>query len=158
MMDRRAFLKKNVTVFLGGAFLANWGTPTQIRAYYQPGKPLLTERNLNRLFADAEKHGGIARHTRHARSDLTDFLRANFSLSPQQTQAIANISAADRQRLNQLLTLAESGNGKVSFQFTGDVRNPRANCGNVVQVLTQTGRQSLTIVTHAASAPAPRSR
>lgn len=116
-MDRRSFLKGEAAVLLGGLFVANWGTRAQIRQYKQAGKPLLTEANLNRFFESAKSRGDLVRHARHARTDVSDFLHSNFSLSSQQETTLAGMTPAQRVQLNELLSHAEEPGAGVNFKF-----------------------------------------
>jgi hypothetical protein len=129
-MDRRSFLKRNAALLIGGVFVANWGTRAQIRKYKQEGKPLLTEANLNRFFEAARSRGDLSKHARHVRTDVTDFLHANFSLSPQQETTLAHLTPAQRGQLDQLMSRAEEPGAAVNFKFVNNVHM----CGTRVSV------------------------
>ena len=121
-MDRRSFLKGEAAFLLGSLFVANWGTPAQIRQYKQAGKPLLTEANLNRFFEEARSRGDLSRHARQGRADVSGFLHANFSLSPQQETTLANLTLAQRAQLGELLSHAEEPGAALNFKFVNSAR------------------------------------
>lgn len=138
-MDRRSFLKGKAA-FLGGLFVANWGTRAQIREYKQAGKPLLTEANLNRFFEAARSRGELGKHVQHARSDVSGFLHSNFSLSPQQETTLARLTPAQRTQLNELLSGAEGPGAALRFKFVNNART----CQTQVSVASVRGTRALT--------------
>src|SRR5579864_1844160 len=131
-MNRRTFLKQNAALLIGSGFLANWGTRAQIKTYKQPGKPLLTEANLNRFFEETRSRGELSKHAHHARTDVSDFLHANFSLSPQQEATLAKLTPAQRNQLDEVLARAEQPGASVNFKF---VANPK-QCATHVNVVS----------------------
>lgn len=116
-MDRRVFLKKNLSGAFGAAFLANWGTIDQIRQYIQQDKPLLTEKNLNRFFATASRKKELDTHLRHANENTVQFLEDNFSLSPMQQKIVKNFTNEDLQQLQELIKTALDEKIVPTFKF-----------------------------------------
>ena len=116
-MNRRFFLKRNVTGLLTAGFIANWGTMEQIRNYMNEEKPLLTENNLNRFFARSARNKELKNHTDEAVENLGNFLDHYFSPSPAQRKMIESFIEEDRQRLNRLLRQSSEENKIPQFKF-----------------------------------------
>ncbi len=116
-MDRRVFLKKNLSGAFAAAFLVNWGTIDQIRQYIQDDKPLLTEKNLNRFFAKASRKGDLSTHLNHANENTLEFLENNFSLSPMQQKTVKGFTTEDLQQLKELIKTALDEGKVPTFNF-----------------------------------------
>lgn len=138
-MNRRTFLKINLAATAFG-FLGNWGTLAQIRAYKQLDKPLLTERNLTRLFADAQVAGTFGDLVQEAHTDIPAFLQKHFSVSPNQRLTI-NAFTPDRiSRIKEALAFAQEKKGSLNFKFVNT-----SECSEVIEV--NTAAEKRTVVT-----------
>lgn len=116
-MDRRNFIRTNITGIVTAGFIANWGTVSQIRNYLDQEKPLLTENNLNRFFTKSARNKELEKHIGEAIESLGRFLDNYFSASPAQQKMIENFHEEDRQQLTELLKQAAEERKIPVFRF-----------------------------------------
>ena len=99
----------------------------------QTGKPVLTEKSLNRLFANAEANKALAAE---AARDVKGFLREKFTLTELQAKDIALIPKAKVNELQAALKVVAAEGGKITTTITVDSKSENPQNTKVVSVQT----------------------
>lgn len=144
-MNRRQFAG-NLAALASAGFFANWGTAAEIRGYKSKDKPLLTEKNLNRLFEEAAAAGNLEELTKRAHGNVAEFLDSQFSLSPNQQKMVAEFKREDIAALNHVLLASAREKRAPQFAFGAGGKTTVAECAKTrVHLEAKAGRMQLEI-------------
>ena len=131
-ISRREFVKAGVSAALLGTCLSQ-GLEEALAQAQQTGKPVFTEKSLNRLFANAEANKALAAE---AARDVKGFLRERFTLTELQAKQIALIPKSKVNELQQALKLVAADGGKITTTITVDSKSENPQNTKVVSVRT----------------------
>lgn len=111
-MKRRQFLTRGLELVIAAQCLPLLGAKASAMQLRRGTKPPLTEASLNAIIpADT---AALRTLTGQVFPDMKAFIRANFTLSPEQDRALSTISSASIQRIQTAVESAIGRGAKVS--------------------------------------------
>jgi hypothetical protein len=133
-VSRREFVRSGLSAALIGTCLSQ-GLEEAMAAARQTGKPLLTEKSLNRLFANAVTNKALAAE---AAQDVKGFLHKRFTLAELQTKQIALIPRSKIHELQEALRSVAVDGGKITTTITVDTKSSKPHDTKTIHVQTPT--------------------
>ena len=131
-VSRRDFVRAGLSAALLGTCLSQ-GLEEALAQAQQTGKPVLTEKSLNRLFANAEANKAVAAD---AARDVKGFLREKFTLTELQAKEIALLPTSKINELQAALKQVAAEGGKITTTITVDSKSENPQNTKMVRVQT----------------------
>jgi hypothetical protein len=144
-MKRRRFLTRSLELVIAAQCLPLLGE-TASAMQLRPGtKPALTEASLNAIIP--KETAGLRTLAGQMFPDMKAFIRANFTLSPEQERALSGISSTTIENIRKAVETAITKGAKISvaaapgsradtdlagqFDYAGDLRVDLGGCLNL---------------------------
>lgn len=127
-IDRREFMKSGATGAIVGLSALRLGLREARAEAAQTGKPVLTDRSLNALFAKGgSKTSALAAE---AKRDVRSFVKSRYTLTRAQEQQLESLSQEELEAINANLALVEKRGSSLTVRFGPQIRGTEPPLGN----------------------------